>query len=411
MRWRILFLSVVCGACAMNVAGADEADATSTQWRDDGANLEAVRKINEAYQRMPFGQEFEGMLDDCPLQLTWQIGPNVPVAWKGGVAGIIGDEIMLTGGLWMPERANLTYAYHIEKRTYRSLPPPPERPQYTQGACDGRSLFVVGGRGTGRRVFELSKDASGQWAWSDMPSLPEEEGDGRWLATVDIIPGKWLFLVSGHPTGTPSERRDKPPLVDYRLRLNETEPKWERMSPYPGRHRALVQSGVVGGKLYLFGGSHPDPVMRANHQELAKKYQLRVPYNGVPNFRDAYEYDPETNTWKTIRSLPFPIFAGHGVTLKDRYILLMGSADYPTHRRGRSKERKDPFWTGYGDRILCYDVEQDNYSHVGAMPYGVATSHWVCDGQRVYSFGGEPAHGYNMNTENVLQIGTIQWKP
>ena len=89
----------------------------------------------------------------------------------------------------------------------------------------------------------------------------------------------------------------------------------------------------------------------------------------------------------------------------------MGSADYPTHRVGRSKERKDPFWTGYGDRILCYDAQKDNYSHVGVMPYGVATSHWVCDGQRVYSFGGEPAHGYNMNTENVLQIGTIQWKP
>ena len=44
------------------------------------------------------------------------------------------------------------------------------------------------------------------------------------------------------------------------------------------------------------------------------------------------------------------------------------------------------------------------------MVYGVATSHWVTDGERLYSFGGEPAHGYSENTENVLQIGTIQWK-
>jgi hypothetical protein len=42
------------------------------------------------------------------------------------------------------------------------------------------------------------------------------------------------------------------------------------------------------------------------------------------------------------------------------------------------------------------------------MPYGVATCHWVFDGERVYGFGGEPAHGYNLNTENVAQIGTIQ---
>ena len=56
---------------------------------------------------MSFSQEFEGVLDVCPLRLTWQIGPNLPVAWEGGVAGIIGDEIILTGGLWMPPRAKL----------------------------------------------------------------------------------------------------------------------------------------------------------------------------------------------------------------------------------------------------------------------------------------------------------------
>jgi hypothetical protein len=63
---------------------------------------------------------------------------------------------------------------------------------------------------------------------------------------------------------------------------------------------------------------------------------------------------------------------------------------------------------GLGDRILCYDVQEDNYSRVGLMVYGVATSPWVTDGKRVYGFGGEPRHGYNLNTENVLQIGTIR---
>jgi hypothetical protein len=108
-----------------------------------------------------------------------------------------------------------------------------------------------------------------------------------------------------------------------------------------------------------------------------------------------------------IRSTPFPVLGGHAVALQDRFVPLMGSADYPTYRVGKTNGRKDPFWTGYGDRILCYDVEKDNYSHVGVMPYGVATSHWVTDGQRLYNFGGEPGHMYNENTENVLQIGLI----
>jgi len=399
-----------CGRVA--VSGVDQARAsepikTSTEWRDDVANLEAVDKINDAYGRMPFSREYEGVLDDCPVRLAWRIGASLPVAWKGGVAGVVGGEIVLTGGLWMPQRANLTYAYDVKRQTYRELPSPPVRPQYTQGACDGKSLYVVGGRGAGRRVFKLARDSKREWTWRDMPPLPEAEGAGRWVATVGIVPGKWLFLVGGHPTGRPTELRVRPQLADYRLRLDAPDAPWEPMAPYPGGPRALIQSAAIRGKLYVFGGSHPDPVMRSNQLALAKKYGLNVPYNGVPNYRDAYRYDPATNAWAPIRRLPFPVVAGHAIALEDRYILLMGSADYRTYRVGKAKGRQDPFWLGYGDRVLCYDVERDNYAHVGVMPYGVATSHWVCDGKRLYGFGGEPAHGYNQNTENVLQIGTI----
>jgi len=383
---------------------------TSTEWRDDAANLAAVGKINEAYDRMTFSREYEGVLDDCPVRLEWAIGANLPMAWKGGVAGVIGDEVILTGGLWMPARANLTIAHNTKTGKYRELPAPPVRPQYTQGACDGESLYVVGGRGAGRRVFKLARDAAKAWTWTDMPPLPEAEDAGRWLATVGVVPGKWLLLVSGHPTGTPSEKRDKPQLPDYRLRLDTNDARWERIAPYPGGTRSLVMSATVRGKLYVFGGSLTDPIMRANHLELAKKYDLSAPYNGVPNYRDAYRYDPKADTWTPIRRSPFPMLAGCAVPLKDRYILLMGSADTRTFRVGKSKWGRHPFWVGYGDRILCYDVEQDNYSHVGIMPYGVATSNWVCDGKRVYGFGGEPVHGYNENTENVAQIGTIHSK-
>jgi hypothetical protein len=412
-RWTIasfILASHLIAGASYGQEPAQPDSATSTEWRDDAANLQAVRLINEAYRHMPFSREFEGVLNECPLRIDWEIGPNLPAAWKGGVAGVFGDEIVLAGGLWMPQRENLAYAFHIRSNTYRPLPAPPVRPQYTQGAGDGDALYVVGGRGTGRRVYKLTRDGNGRWAWHDFTPLPEAEGDGRWLATVSIIPGRWLFLVSGHPTGTPSERRDRAALPDYRLRLDRPDAAWETMAPYPGGLRALVMSAAVGGKLYVFGGSHPEPVMRQNHQELASKYGLRAPYNGVPNYRDAYRYDPDGDRWTSIRNVPFPVLAGHAVALRDRYIVLLGSADVPTYRVGKSSGRQDPFWTGYGDRILCYDTQLDNYSHVGVMPYGVATSHWTTDGMHLYSFGGEPAHGYNLNTENVLQIGTIRWR-
>ncbi|HOZ49690.1 MAG TPA: hypothetical protein PLO37_24280 [Candidatus Hydrogenedentes bacterium] len=407
-----------CGLAALLVAAALMGEAqengvgamtTSTEWRDDVANIEAVQLINEAYAHMPFSREFDGVEDTCPLRIEWRIGPNLPVAWKGGVAGLVGNEIALTGGLWMPERSNLAYAFNTSTETFRAIAAPPVCPQYTQGACDGTHVFIVGGRSAGRNVYRMMRDAAGAWAAEPMPSLPEAEGDGRWLAAVAVIPGRWLFLIGGHPTGTPSETRETPALPDYRLALDSPDAAWTPMAPYPGGPRALLMSAVVRNRLYVFGGSHPEPVMRQNQLELAKRFGLGAPYGGVPNYRDAYAYNPEADTWKSLRAAPFPVVAGDAVPLRDRYILLMASADVRTFRVGRTVDREDPFWTGYGDRILCYDVQKDAYSHVGVMPYGVATSPWITDGTRLYSFGGEPAHRYNENTENVLQIGTIHW--
>lgn len=405
-------------ALSLAEADADDRKETSTKWRDDHSNLFVVRQLNRAYGRLPFDREFEGVLRESPVEIEWSIGPNLPIAWKGGVAGIVDGQIILSGGLWMPGRSNETYAFNIEEQMYEPLPSPPVRPQYTQGGCDGRSLFVVGGRGTGRRVFAFARDSAGAWEWQDLPPLPEAEGAGRWLASVAVVPDRWLILLAGTPTGAPSEVGDKPQLTDYRLRLGAPGAAWERITPYPGGPRALVQAAVVGGKVYVFGGSVTDPEMRSIFVELQSKYGIRVPYNGVPNFRDAYRYDADRDHWTPLRRTPFPIIAGSAVPIDDNHILLMGSSDCPTYRVGKSKSNpgikikhgeSSSLWRGYGDRILCYHIDKDSYSHVGVMPYGVATTPWVFDGRRLYGFGGEPAHGFNANTENVLQIGTLKW--
>jgi hypothetical protein len=141
----------------------------------------------------------------------------------------------------------------------------------------------------------------------------------------------------------------------------------------------------------------------------------------VPHYRDAYAYDPETDRWQKMRNLPFPMAGGAGIVLDDRYILIMGETETKSHRVGKTRRAAlarlvggakgldvEPHWTGYGDLVLCYDVEQDNYSRLGVMLYGVATCPWVYDGRTLYGFGGEPYHGYNDNTENSLQIGVIE---
>ena len=420
----LLTICFICLFATFNCRSDENID-TSTDWRKDPPNKIVVEELNKSYALVPFSQEYEGALDKSPFELTWTTGPNLPVTWKGGIAGIIGEDIVMVGGLWMPGYRNLAYAYNLTSKTYREIPPPPFKTEYTQGACDGTNVYVVGGRVAGRHVAKLRRSGVNSWQWTDLPSLPASEENGRWLSTVEVIAGKWLVLVSGHPTGTPSEERGRPAMKDWRLRLDDEKAQWQSMAPYPGTVRAMLEAAVVRGKLFVFGGSHPNPAMRESFKKLVDSYRLfNVPYAGVPEYRDAFSYDPEKDEWKRIRNLPFPMHGATGVALRDRYILLMGTSENKSLRVGKtdvsvlagtatknksSEHTLLPYWTGYNDLILCYDVEQDNYSRPGVMLYGVATCPWVTDGQHLYGFGGEPYHGFNNNnTENVFQIGSIK---
>lgn len=112
--------SIVFWVATNTIHATDEtAHATSTEWRDDDKNLLVVEELNRAYARLPFSREYEGVQDHCPFAISWETGPNVPVAWKGGVAGVFGDEIALVSGLWMPGRKNLAYSYYIKTRSLR----------------------------------------------------------------------------------------------------------------------------------------------------------------------------------------------------------------------------------------------------------------------------------------------------
>lgn len=357
-------------------------------WRNDNVNLRLVAKINKTIANQSFSAEIPGTLDKKPVCIDWSTGPDLPLNlyWKGGVAGVIDNKIILTGGLWMTKRLNLTLSYNPAEEEYDLLPQPPTNPSYTQGACDGKSIYVVGGRSSKTNVYRLTKDNSDNWIWNNMASLPAADEAGRWLGSVGIIPGKWLLLVGGiggYPPGLGSAEGG-PKMPDYRLKLDDPNAQWESMAEYPAGSKHLMMGAVVGHKFYLFGGT---PGMQVE--------------------RHAYVYDAEANTWTAIKDLPLPRSGGATVVVDNRYILLMGAGRTDSLRYGGAAGG----WIGYSDEIIGYDIAQDNYFRVGVLPYGIGTSPWVKIKNKVYSFGGEPQHNINDNTENVLQIGTLNVAP
>ena len=402
----LLVISVI-GSCVADEINIADPKTTTMEWRDDTANLDLVKKLNEAYSHFPFSREYDGVLDQCPFRIEWLVGPNMPMVWKGGAAGIISNEVIMAGGLWTA-RFNRTLSYNLITGEYMELPPLPLSPEYTQGACDGTALYVVSGRMFGRHVYKLAKDKKNTWQWEALPLLPDTMGKGRWLSTVSIIPGKWLFLIEGRQTPVLDERVERQ-LPSYRLRLDRPNASWEPMALFPGGRRVLPQSVAVRGKVYFFGGNtDADSTSYRLMGELVTDHKIaRLQNNIIYNSREAWRYDPETDRWERIRNLPFAMHAGQSIALENRYILIMGSSYILTERVGKTMQSDKPICTFYGDRILCYDIEKDIYSHVGAMLYGMSTCPWVTDGKYVYGFGGEPAHGYNYNTDNVLQIGEL----
>lgn len=148
--------------------------------------------------------------------------------------------------------------------------------------------------------------------------------------------------------------------------------------------------------------------------------------NGAQLSRHAWKYSSANDTWQRLADVPLHVEHGGTVVLRDRYILLLGSTHGKNSFRVGMNEGADSSAPGrsvgppgmrlgggivtyYGDDVLCYDTKLGVYSRIGTLLYGVITGHWGTNGTHVIGVGGEPRHGWNGNTETVVQIGKISW--
>jgi hypothetical protein len=82
----------------------------------------------------------------------------------------------------------------------------------------------------------------------------------------------------------------------------------------------------------------------------------------------------------------------------------------PVHRRGHeagmARECR-PLRRGCGTAV--YDALKGKFSRAGVLPYGLVTSHCGANGTHIFCVLGEPRHGWNSNTEPLVQIAAIEW--
>jgi N-acetylneuraminic acid mutarotase len=168
--------------------------------------------------------------------------------------------------------------------------PFPEPSEEVLGATAGGKFYVFAGLAPGWKpkaiVFEYDP-ASNQWAKKRPMRLASHHVAFASLNDKIYAFGGFTYPDSGAAAWNP---------VNNAWEYDPATDEWKELAPMPTK-RGAAAAGVANGKIYVTGGANSLPGVTENGIHPAR------PHNVVPTVE---EYDPATNTWKTVRSLLLP---------------------------------------------------------------------------------------------------------
>jgi N-acetylneuraminic acid mutarotase len=165
--------------------------------------------------------------------------------------------------------------------------PFPEASEEVLGATAGGKLYVFAGLAPGWKpkamVFEYDP-TSNQWAKKRPMRLASHHVAFASLNNKIYAFGGFAYPESGAPAWNP---------INNAWEYDPATDEWKELAPMPTK-RGAASAGVANGKIYVTGGANSLPGVSENGIHPAR------PHNVVATVE---EYDPATNTWKTVRSL------------------------------------------------------------------------------------------------------------
>ena len=226
---------------------------------------------------------------------AWQERAPLPIARGADHCNVssAGGKLYFTGGIRLGAGflTPQTFVYDPATDGWTQK----ERMAVARGASGvavlGGKIYVAGGEGaqlsgTAFEAFDLGTER-----WAVLPALPES----RTHLTAQAVDGK-LYAIGGRlPNG--QVRGD---VFEY----DPAAGSWAGRTPMP-TPRAGIASGVIADKIIVFGGEGPSGRPERTYEEVE-------------------EYDPATDSWRSLTPMPNPRHGFYGATIGDAIYLPAG---------------------------------------------------------------------------------------
>jgi N-acetylneuraminic acid mutarotase len=317
-------------------------------------NVASIARTDEPAPARSSGHNASSPSAPSPVRpaLEWKKGAPAPFARVESPAAVVEGKLYLFGGFTEELQAsNQVDVYDPVSDSWTRQKDMPTRVTHLNAAIDGKSIWFAGGfkgKHPGPVTDELWKYDVALDTWASGPPLPEPRAGGG-LAVVD----RKLHYFGGYKADRDTNAGDH-----WSLSL-EGGAAWKREADLPDP-RGHVSSALLDGKIYALGGDH-------GHD----KTQIDV--------NSCHRFDPVTNKWSEIASLPDGRSHFESSTIvQGGRILIVG---------GRCNSSQPPR-NVVGD-LLEYDPNTDTWVVVGTMPEKLlAPAAAILSGRLVVTGGG-----------------------
>ncbi len=304
---------------------------------------------------------FTTMTPVLAAEFHWEKPPPVPDAegFAAPFAGVSGGALIVAGGANITgEKWNETFTktwfdsvFVLEKPdgAWQSGGKLPRALGYGVSVTANDELTCIGGSDAARHyadVFRLEW-RGGALRTTALPSLPKPCANA-----CGALLGRTIYVAGGIETPAATTALK----TFWALNLDDAQPRWRELEPWPGPERMLAIAGVQDGSFFLFSGaklsSGPDG-------KAVREY-----------LRDAYRFTPDQG-WKRIADLPRPAVAAPSPAIPlGASVLLVLTGDDGTKVTFQPIE-KHP---GFPRDVLAYDVAAGRWSVAGEAPFSRATA-------------------------------------